>query len=100
MNRHSPEPDVLEAHWDHEQVVTFFQDLGLAAQVEHVQVRSMADGKPTDRAVSLHEAQQLFVSQQAKAIQIRYRFELEPWCDTLMVLPDGVKIIRTKIGQP
>lgn len=99
MNQPSEEPEILEAHWDHDQVQSLFDDLQAGAQVEHVQVRCMTDGKPSDRTVTLHEAQQLLETKVAKAIQIRYRFEQEQWCDTLMVLPDSVKIIRTR-GAP
>ena len=70
-----------------------------APQVEHVQVRSTARSGPSDRAVTLEEARELFNSQDAKAIQIRYGFEEETWCDTLMVQSDTVKIIRTRLTQ-
>lgn len=99
MNSEGNQPEMLEAQWDRDQVNALFDDLSAGAQVEHVQVRSSARGGPNDRAVTLEEARELFDSQDAKAIQIRYRFEEDTWCDTLMVQSDTVKIIRTRLTQ-
>ncbi len=95
MNNESGEPQVLEAEWDREQVAALFADLQQAAQIQHVQVRAAADSNRQDGAVSLQEAHELFNSGDAKAIQIRYQFEEKDWCDTLMVGPQTVRIIRT-----
>lgn len=89
-------PDVLEAIWDREQIEALFADLAAGATVTHVQVRTSAAGPPSDAAVSLDEAKQLFDERRALAIQIRYDFQRQQWCDTLMVLPVGVRIVRTR----
>ena len=95
-------PEVLEAQWDHEQVNALFRDLDQGAEILHVQVRatSIAGPKATpDRAVTLSEAHQLFQDGVTKAIQIRYEFGGQTWCDTLMVEPEAVKIIRTELPE-
>ena len=97
-------PEVLEAQWDHEQVNALFRDLDQGAKILHVQVRATSSNGPKDglkaspdRAVTLSEAHQLFQDGVTKAIQIRYEFGGQTWCDTLMVEPETVKIIRTEL---
>ncbi len=93
----TPQPDVLEAHWDLEQVDHLFEDLQQGADVQHVQVRTASDKGPQDCVVTLNRAHELLRSGQAKAIQVRYDFDEKSWCDTLMCGPTGVHIIRTRL---
>lgn len=92
----SEQPEILEAHWDLDQVDALLDDLQRGANVQHVQIRTSSDGRPEDRGATLQEAQGLLHAGEAKAIQIRYTFEQETWCDTLMVLPDSIRIIRMR----
>ncbi|NND95802.1 MAG: hypothetical protein HKN47_00565 [Pirellulaceae bacterium] len=98
MNKNDDQPEILEAQWGRDQVNAFFEDLKQGADGEHVQVRSISERGPIDRSVTLSDAHDLFANDDAKAIQIRYRFEEDGWCDTLMVFPDHVKIIRTRVN--
>ena len=66
------------------------------AEVRHVQVRSSSAGRMEDEATNLSRARELLTAGSAKAIQIRYRFEQQDWCDTLMVGPERIRIIRTR----
>jgi len=91
----------LEAEWDREQVNALFDDLQGAAELQqaeihHVQVRTSAPNSPKDHQTTLGEARQLLASGEARAIQIRYTFNGETWCDTLMVFPELIRIIRTR----
>jgi hypothetical protein len=92
-------PEVLETEWDFEQVNALFDDLQQAAQIDHVQVRTASGDGPNDRAVTLRDAYTLLNSRDAKAIQIRYRFGGQTWCDTLMVGRESVRIIRATVAQ-
>ncbi|MCA9134013.1 MAG: hypothetical protein KDA45_12690 [Planctomycetales bacterium] len=87
-------PELLQAHWQSEQVLALFADLSAAAEVEHVQIRSRGPQGIDDCQGTLAEAQSHFQAGTAQAIQIRYRYAGETWCDTLMPQADGVKIIR------
>lgn len=91
---HDPLPDVLEATWDRDQIQELFSDLEHGASVKHVQVRT-ASGAARDSAVTLGQAKQLFEDGTAHAIQIHYEFEGQAWCDTLIVSPTTVRVIRT-----
>lgn len=94
----SIEPEILEAQWDRQQVAALFHDLQQGdlqhrVVIQHVQVRSSLG----DRSMPLAEAQTLFAQGDAKAIQIRYQFDGQLWCDTLMVEPETTKVIRTQL---
>lgn len=94
-----PTPDVLHADWSVEQVERLFSDLQAGAKVHHVQVRTSAPQSANDRATTLADAKSLWLSGEAKAIQIRYDYGGESWCDTLMVLPDTIRVVRTILPE-
>lgn len=84
------QPQVLSAQWDHEQVHALFDDLQQGAEIQRVQVRPSKQ----DSAFTLQEARQLLEQGEAKAIQIRYRYDGQDWCDTLMVGAESIRIVR------
>jgi len=95
------ETEMFSAQWDFLQVAELFADLEQGAVVQHVQVRSVPvaageNTRPADRSITLREAQELLEKGLAKAIQIRYTFEGEQWCDTLMPSEESVQIVRTR----
>ena len=92
------QPELLEALWDRDQVDALFADLEQGAKVRHVQVRTTAgDHRAQDSAVNLEQARELLDDIRTKAIQIYYEYDSKTWCDTLMVLPDTIRIVRTTV---
>lgn len=93
MNPDSPLPEILQAEWDHDQLMALFSDLDAGAEVRHVQLRT----ESTDSSVTLAEARAAFLSGQARAIQVRYEFEGELWSDTILPGDPTTKIIRSRL---
>jgi hypothetical protein len=93
MNENEPLPELLQAEWDHEQVLALFADLAAGAEVQHVQLRTVTD----DSAVNLAVAEAAFASGQARAIQVRYRFAGELWSDTILPGDPTTKLVRTRL---
>ena len=91
-----PMPEILQAEWAADQVRQLFADLAAGARVEHVQMRTDDD----DEIVDLVRASEAFSSGLARAIQVRYLFEQEMWCDTIMPGDPTTKIIRTRLPNP
>lgn len=87
-------PEVLEAHWSREQVLALFADLARCAEIKRVQVRANRGQGMNNAATTLAEAERTFADGVAKAIQIHYEFDHQSWCDTLMVFPDHIRVIR------
>ena len=91
---------MLEACWDRDQVDALFADLKQGAEVKQVQVRTTSgDHRPKDSPLTLEQARELLDDSRTKAIQIYYEYDSQSWCDTLMVLPDTFRIIRTIVPK-
>lgn len=94
------QPEVLAANWDREQVDALFADLKQGAKVKQVQVRtSSGNNGPEDSTVTLEKASELLDDGRVKAIQIYYDYDSQTWCDTLMVLPGTIRIVRTTVSH-
>jgi hypothetical protein len=93
MNDNEPLPEILQAEWAKDQVMQLFADLSAGAEVQHVQLKSTRG----DATVPLAEAARAFDSGEARAIQVRYLFENEMWCDTIMPGDPTTKIIRNRL---
>ena len=93
MNENEPLPTLLQADWSRDQVLALFADLAAGAIVQQVQLRTTSSDQP----VTLADAEASFVADQAKAIQVRYRFEGELWSDTIIPGDPTTKIIRNRL---
>lgn len=89
----TPIPEILQAEWARDQVNQLFDDLRDGADVQHVQLRSTT----TDTVATLAEAKLAFDSGEAQAIQVRYLFEQEVWCDTILPGDPTTKIVRSRL---
>jgi hypothetical protein len=52
-----------------------------------------------DSRLTLAEAEQLIMTRAVRALQIRYQFGAEAWCDTLIPIPDGVRLVRIQQSE-
>lgn len=93
MSDTPPDPEILQAEWAKDQVMQLFTDLAAGAVVQHVQLRTLRG----DSTVQLIDAEAAFAADQAEAIQVRYVFEGEAWCDTIMPGDPTTKIIRSRL---
>jgi hypothetical protein len=89
LENNVPLPEILQAEWAKDQVA----DLAAGANVQHVQLKSAT----TDATVLLATAEAAFAADEAHAIQVRYVFEGEMWCDTIMPGNPTTKIIRNRV---
>ncbi len=93
LENHVQLPEILQAEWAKDQVLQLFADLAAGANVQHVQLKSAT----TDATVPLATAEAAFAADEAQAIQVRYFFEGEMWCDTIMPGSPTTKILRNRI---
>lgn len=93
MTDESKLPEILQAEWARDQVLQLFADLAAGADVQHVQLRTAGQ----DSTASLAAAEAAFATGTARAIQVRYHFEGEAWCDTIMPGDPTTKIIRNRV---
>lgn len=93
LENNDPLPEILQAEWAKDQVLQLFADLAGGADVQQVQMKTHV----TDAAVTLATAEAVFAADEAQAIQVRYVFEGEMWCDTIMPGNPTTKIIRNRL---
>lgn len=93
MSHDEPNPEILEAEWAKDQVMQLFADLAAGTVLQHVQLRTLQG----DSTVQLVDAEAAFAADLAEAIQVRYVFEGEAWCDTIMPGNPTTKIIRSRL---
>ncbi|MCA9214765.1 MAG: hypothetical protein KDB27_16955 [Planctomycetales bacterium] len=91
------QPEVFEAYWGRDQVDALFTDLERHAKVTHVQIRTLSDSQPRNSTVTLECAREMLDDSHVKAIQIHYEFDGDSWCDTLVLMPESIRIVRTTV---
>lgn len=84
-------PDVQEQIVDAATVGQLFFDLEHAARVFTVLY-----GTETGNASALGAARDAILSGSTRRVQVRYTYLGEEWWDTLMAVPEGLRIIRIR----
>ena len=91
-------PEVFEEYWERDRVSALFADLDQSATVIRAQVRTgQVNSRWGDSTVSLQQAQDALDDANTRAVQIYYQYDGRTWCDTLLVLGDQIRIVRTII---
>lgn len=94
MNQMAPLPTLWDKLLDPETLEQYFNDLATYAQIISLQEKQSPDEYVRENTISLLEAHEKVISGSVRAIQIRYRFEQQEWCDTLIRQKSGVKLVR------
>ncbi|MEQ9408853.1 MAG: hypothetical protein RIK87_14045 [Fuerstiella sp.] len=89
-----PMPEMCEALLSPRDVDALFQDLASCTSILSVQEKGSETGCAEDTVLTLATAQQRLLSHSVRAVQIRYRYDNHDWSDTLIHLPDGIRLVR------
>jgi hypothetical protein len=90
-----PLPEVQDALLGPEQLAQLFSDLALAADLrEIVYKRRVEEADAATGPLDLEAARAALTAGQVLGVQIRYWHEGRGWCDTLMPVAGGVRLIR------
>ena len=89
-------PDVLEATCDRHGLVRLATDLRERAEILGVKVRD-ARGKSRDDATAA-DAVAMLGRGDARAVQVRYRFDGVEQVDTILATATGFRVIRASFG--
>ena len=88
-------PDLNQATLDWAGVEALLRDIAGCAQVTEIIPKAAAQGYVTDGVtLSLVDARRLLEERAVRGLQIRYRYDRADWWDTLMVLPEGWRLVR------
>jgi hypothetical protein len=95
MNQMEPLPTIWDKLLDAATLDQYFKDLATHAEIISVQEKQSPTEYVHENTVDMAVAREKVMSGTTRAVQIRYRFEEQEWCDTLMCQASGVKLIRT-----
>lgn len=89
--------DLNQATLDWPGVEALLRDIAACTQVTEIIPKAVAQGYVTDGvALTLADARRLLEERAVRGLQIRYRYEGADWWDTLMVLPEGWRLVRIR----
>ncbi|MCL4196461.1 MAG: hypothetical protein KJZ69_03120 [Phycisphaerales bacterium] len=92
-----PLPPMSEALLDDEQLAALFDDLRRLVRIDGIVIkagRGRADD--TARPQRLEEAHAMLAQRMVRGVQIRYRYDGAAWCDTLMPVAQGIRLVRIR----
>lgn len=91
-------PPMNDAVLTHEQVAALFRDLEALVTILEITVKGRR-GTMDSAPQSLAKARQLLMSREAFGVQVRYRHEDQDWCDTLIPVDGGIRLVRIGTGS-
>ena len=94
MNQMEPLPTIWDKLLDPTTLDQYFKDLATHAEIISVQEKQSPTEYVHENTMDLSVALEKVMSGDARAVQIRYCFEEQVWCDTLMQHASGVKLVR------
>ncbi|MFO0885295.1 MAG: hypothetical protein U0894_14085 [Pirellulales bacterium] len=90
-------PEMREALLDAANVRELVGDLSQLTRILSVQCKVNARSQtPQATGVSLEHAAELLLNSEVQAIQVKYYHEQYEWTDTLMRLPQGIRMVRCR----
>ncbi|MCW5755578.1 MAG: hypothetical protein KIT24_12795 [Phycisphaeraceae bacterium] len=89
-------PPMREAVLDDAAIESLLGDLEVFAQVDEIVIKS-GRGMVGDAArATLADVRRLLGERSVRGVQIRYVYDDARWLDTLMVVPEGIRLIRVR----
>ena len=90
-------PELNQADLDWETVEALATDLKSCAQITEIQIKSSALSFAKPPVPTLDEALARLKSGESRGMQVRYRYQDQDWCDTLLWRNQGVRLVRMKV---
>lgn len=89
-----PVPEMCEALLQTEDINSLFADLAACTSILSIQEKGSPQAYAESGPTALQVAKERLLNRSVRALQIRYSYQNREWTDTLMCLPDGVRLIR------
>lgn len=86
--------ELNRAELDAATLTALFADIAACTTVNDVQIKGGIGEHARSGAATLEDACRLVQERQVRGVQIRYRYQDQDWCDTLLVTPRGVRLVR------
>ena len=90
-------PDLNQALLDEAGLAELLRDIEACTEVTEIIPKQAAQGYVAENAtLTLADARRLLVERAVRGMQIRYRYDGADWWDTLMVQPEGYRLVRIR----
>lgn len=89
-------PPLREAVLDAEELAALLRDIAAFGTVDEIVVKSGPGRVVETMAPALADVEALLATRQVRGVQIRYRHDGAQWWDTLLVVADGVRLVRMR----
>jgi ferredoxin-type protein NapG len=87
-------PELREAELDEDGLRALFRDLETLTRIEEVRLKQAAGHRAGDAGTAPSDALALLLAARVRGVQIRYRYQGESWCDTILRSPRGHRVVR------
>jgi ferredoxin-type protein NapG len=87
-------PELHEGDLDGAGLRALFRDLSAAAQITQVRCKQAPGQRAEPAARTAEEALALILAGHVRGVQVRYRYEEQDWCDTVLAKGDGYRVVR------
>lgn len=94
-----PLPAVQQAVLDPATLEALFCDLAQCTQILAVVPKTAGRSQVQERSIALAAARTGLDSGAYRGVQIRYHYQSQEWCDTLMATPGGIRLVRIRMDE-
>lgn len=92
-------PALQQTVLDSATLEALFRDLAQCTQILAVLPKGGPQAYASDRGIDLEAARAGLASGAFRGVQVRYRYENQEWCDTLLATPGGVRLVRISLDE-
>ncbi|HET6407737.1 MAG TPA: 4Fe-4S dicluster domain-containing protein [Chthoniobacteraceae bacterium] len=94
-----PLPEMSDAVLGSQELAALFGDYRACTSAVRIQLKSGPGLVAPHASPTLDEAIELLLTRRVRGVQLRYEFSGSQWCDTLMPVDSGVRLVRVKEGS-
>ena len=87
-------PELREGELDEAGLCALFRDLAEATQIEDIRCKQRSERHADASPVSVQEALEGLLEGRVRGVQVRYRYEGQRWCDTILATTRGHRVVR------
>lgn len=89
-------PPMSEIVLDDEQLAALFDDLQRLVRIDRIVIKTGRGRADAAGPQCLDEAHAMLAQRTVRGVQIRYRYDGAAWCDTLMPVAQGIRLVRIR----
>jgi len=87
-------PELSEAELDEVGLRALFRDIALATEIDEIRCKQAPAQRADPSGISADEALEWLLEGRVRGVQVRYRYQGESWCDTILATAGGHRVVR------